>query len=255
MRELCVKQAIYNKLTALCSERAAYICLIDPDRAPLQQTVRLAELCDENGADVLLVGGSLMLRNRFHETLAAIKQSVQAPVVIFPGIYDFVSPHADAIFLLSMISSRNPQMLIGEHVRAASAIKAHDLESIGTGYMLVDAGHITSVQYMSNSLPIPADKPDIAVAHALAAQYLGMRLVYMDAGSGAQAPIRDDMIGAVRQAIEVPLVIGGGIRTPEVAAAKARAGADFIVTGTVLEEHGDAGLVREIAAAVQSVRR
>ncbi|MCD4830119.1 MAG: geranylgeranylglyceryl/heptaprenylglyceryl phosphate synthase [Candidatus Cloacimonetes bacterium] len=249
-----MKQTVYEKLTGLCRTRTGYICLIDPDRAPQDETVELATLCADNGADILLIGGSLMLHDRFHGALRAIHESVETPVVIFPGIYDFVSPHADAIFLLCMVSSRNPQMLIGEQVRAAPKIRACGLESIGTGYMLVESGRMTSVQYMSASLPIPAAKPDIAVAHALAAQYLGMRLIYMDAGSGAERPISCEMVNAVSEAIDVPLVVGGGIRNPEEAADIARAGADFIVTGTVLEDNGDPALVREIAAALREAR-
>lgn len=214
-----------------------------------------AKICQKNGADGILVGGSIMLENDFDRNLIAIKKNVDIPVLIFPGMFNFVSPHADALLLLSVISSRNPQMLIGEQVRAAPLIKYHNLEAIGTGYMLIESGQTTSVNYMSSSMPIPHNKNDIALATALAGQYLGMKIIYMDAGSGAQFPISDSMITKLKQNIELPLIVGGGIRTPEVARQKALAGADIIVTGNILEKNNDPSLIKEFADAIHSVVR
>ncbi len=253
--ENAVKKKIYNRLTKHAAERAGYFCLIDPDRFDINETVDLAVGCAESGADALLIGGSLMIHDNFEKSLKLIRRAVNIPVLIFPGIFNFVSRHADALLLLSMVSSRNPQMLIGEQVRAAPLIRSCNLEVIGTGYMVIESGKLTSVQYMSHSIPIPRNKPDIAVAHALAAQYLGMRLIYMDAGSGAEEPMSADMIKAVKDAVEIPVIVGGGIRTPETAVELAKAGADYIVTGTVIEDKKDTSLVRAFADALHGITR
>jgi len=246
---------IYNKLLDLTRKQASYFCLLDPDELDIDKTQDFAKMCEENGADGLLVGGSIMVNNKFQSNLKLIKDSVDIPVLIFPGIFDFVSPHADALLLLSVVTSRNPQMLIGEQVRAAPLIKHYGLESIGTAYMIIESGNSTSVQFMSGSLPLPRTKNDLAVAHALAGQYLGMKMIYMDCGSGAKYPATDEMVSAVRESVELPIILGGGIKTPEVAKQKAQAGADFIVTGNILEDNPDPKFIREFADAIHSVKR
>ena len=246
---------IYKKLLELKKERSNYFALIDPDSTDVNSIKETAKTFEENGVDGILVGGSIMLKDNFDTVLKKIKETVTIPVLIFPGIFNFVSPNADALLLLSVITGRNPQMLIGEQVRAAPLIKQYNLESIGTGYMLIDGGKISSVQYMSFSQPIPADKSDIAVAHALAAQYLGMKLIYMDAGSGAKNPISDTMIMQVKKNISLPLIVGGGIKTPEIAAQKAKAGADFVVIGTATENRRKESLIKEFADAIHNARK
>ena len=246
---------VYNKLLELAKKRANYFCLLDPDELQADQIQDFAKMCEENGADGLLVGGSIMVNNKFQSNLKLIKESVNIPVLIFPGIFNFVSPHADALLLLSVVTSRNPQMLIGEQVRAAPLIKHYGLEAIGTAYMIIESGNSTSVQFMSGSLPLPRTKNDLAVAHALAGQYLGMKMIYMDAGSGAKYAATDEMVAAVRKNVELPIILGGGIKSPEVAMQKAKAGADFIVTGNVLEDNPDPKLIREFADAIHSVKR
>ncbi|MDP8267498.1 MAG: geranylgeranylglyceryl/heptaprenylglyceryl phosphate synthase [Candidatus Tenebribacter davisii] len=246
---------VYDKMLKLANKRASYFCLLDPDELDVEKTQDFARLCEDNGADGLLVGGSIMVNNKFESNLKIIKESVDIPVIIFPGIFDFVSPYADALLLLSVVTSRNPQMLIGEQVRAAPLIKHYGLESIGTAYMIIESGNSTSVQFMSSSLPLPRMKNDLAVAHALAGQYLGMKLIYMDAGSGAKYAATDEMITAVRKNVDIPIILGGGITTPEVARQKAKAGADFIVTGNVLEKNPDPKLIKEFADAIHSVNR
>jgi len=246
---------VYDKILKHANERAGYFCLLDPDEMQVEKTQDFARMCEENGADGLLVGGSIMVNNKFQENLKLIKESVDIPVMIFPGIFDFVSPYADALLLLSVVTSRNPQMLIGEQVRAAPLIKHYNLEAIGTAYMIIESGNSTSVQFMSGSLPLPRTKNDLAVAHALAGQYLGMKLIYMDAGSGAKFAATDEMVTAVRESVELPIILGGGIKTPEVAMQKAKAGADFIVTGNILEENPDPKLIREFADAIHSIKR
>ena len=245
----------YNKLLKMAKERANYLCLIDPDKIDEKQAVQYAKTCEENGADGLLVGGSLMLTNNFESNLKVIKENVNIPVIIFPGIFNFVSKYADAILLLSVVSSRNPQMLIGEQVRAAPQIKQYNLEAIGTAYMLIDSGQNTSVNFMSSSFPIPRTKNDIAVAHALASQYLGMKIIYLDAGSGAEYPVPDDMIREIKKNISLPVILGGGITNPKIAAQKAAAGADFIVTGNILEKNLDSKLIREFANSIHNIKR
>lgn len=245
----------YDRLVKLSQKRANYFCLIDPDSIDVKDAARIATTFEENGVDGILVGGSMMLKDNFEIVLKIIKESVKIPVLIFPGIFNFVSPYADALLLLSMVSSRNAQMLIGEQVRAAPLIKQYNLESIGTGYMLIDGGRNTSVQYMSFSQPIPRDKNDIAIAHALAAQYLGMKLIYMDAGSGANFPISNEMITAIKSNIDIPLIVGGGIKTPEVARQKAEAGADFIIIGSALEKTQDVTLIKEFVDGIHGVKR
>ena len=185
------------------------------------------------------------------ELLSDIRRQCDIPLVLFPGNSFQLSWRADAILFLSLISGRNPELLIGQHVVAAPFLKMSPLEIISTGYILVDGGVTTAVQYMSNTYPIPAHKDDIAVCTALAGEMLGLKMMYLEAGSGAIRPVSESMIEAVRGAVSVPLLVGGGIRTPEKAAAKLRAGADVVVIGNAIEQ--DPGLIREMAAAVRSV--
>jgi phosphoglycerol geranylgeranyltransferase len=231
---------------------AIYAVLLDPDRLEPAENVALAGLAATSGVDVLLVGGSLSLTGRTEETIVSIKREVDLPVVIFPGDSSFVAPSADAILFLSLVSGRNPQYLIGEQVRAAPILREIGLETIPTAYMLVDGGRTTSVEFMSGTKPLPPDKPDIAMAHALAAQYLGMRIAFFDAGSGAQAPVPAELVGAVSSYVEIPVMVGGGIAEPERARALVEAGARIIVTGDVIERTRDAGLLRAFADAIHA---
>jgi len=247
---------IYNRLVEMSRQRANYFCLLDPDNFDGAQATEYTQLCEENGADGILVGGSMMFHDRFEENLIKINQAAKnIPVIIFPGLFNFVSPYADALFLISMISSRSAQMLIGEQVRAAPLIRKYGLEAIGTGYILIDGGKPSSVQYMSHSIPIPYDKDEIAAVHALTAQYMGYRMIYMDSGSGAENSISESMIKCVKKEINIPLVVGGGIRDPQIAHQKALAGADFIVTGNILEKEFKPQLIREFSQAIHSVLR
>ncbi len=241
---------VLDRIEDITARGAAYLVLLDPDTKSPSENASLAGLAEEAGADVVLVGGSLSLSGRCGDTVAAVKAAVSIPVVIFPGNAGFVSEGADAVLFLSLVSGRNPQFLIGEHVLAAPAIRRMGLETIPTAYMLVDGGATTSVEFMSNTRPVPRDKPDIAMVHALAGQYLGMKLVFMDAGSGARRHVPEEMVTAVARYIDVPLMVGGGIRDPRSASALVRAGARLVVTGEVVERTGDASLLAEFAAAV-----
>ncbi|MBN2017873.1 MAG: geranylgeranylglyceryl/heptaprenylglyceryl phosphate synthase [Candidatus Cloacimonetes bacterium] len=232
--------------------KPGFLCLIDPDKQQPDESAQLALKCQDNGVDVILVGGSLMVKDNFNETVKVIKNQVSIPVLVFPGIFNFVSPYADAILFLSMMSSRNSQLLIGEQVRTAPLIKKYDVEAIPTGYFLIESGSLTSVQFMSSSLPIPRTKFDIAVSHALAAQYLGMKLIFFDGGSGAKKSVPVEMIKRVKENISIPLIIGGGISTPEEAREKVEAGANFIVIGTAIENNNKTNLIKEFSEAIHS---
>jgi putative glycerol-1-phosphate prenyltransferase len=184
------------------------------------------------------------------ELVLSIKAQTKIPVILFPGSPSQVTPAADALLYLSLISGRNPELLIGQHVISAPLVKKSGLEIISTGYMVVDGGLPTTVSYISNANPLPSNKNEIAVCTALAGEMLGMKLIYLDAGSGALMPIPTEMIKAVSEQISIPLIVGGGITTPEKAAANCRAGADLIVVGNAIEK--DTDLISSICQAVQA---
>lgn len=227
---------------------AGYLTLLDPDRLSVEELEHRVDLSVEAGADAILVGTSLMFTAHYAECFARIKARANIPVISFPGGASQVVPTADAILFLSMISGRNPELLIGEHVRAAPLIKEFGVEAIPTGYMLVESGHMTSVEFMSSTRPLPRRKNDIAMAHALAAEYLGMKIIYLETGSGADSSVPDEMVRMVAEYISLPLIVGGGIRNPETARAKVEAGASFVVTGSLVED--DHARLSEVSAAV-----
>lgn len=242
---------IYTRLIDIRKRRGAgYIVLIDPDKLPLEENVKLAAQAEQEDADCIFIGGSLLSVPIFDELVKQIKNAVTIPVIIFPGGVQQISRHADAILFMSVISGRNPDLLIGQHVMGAPIVKMLNLEAISTGYMLIESGKVTSAEFMSNTKPIPRDKPDIALAHALAAEYLGMKLIYLEAGSGALHPVPDEMIQAIVRMCSLPIIVGGGIRTPDMARQKVAAGAAFIVTGNVLEDKKKDGLIQDFANAI-----
>lgn len=228
---------------------AGYLTLLDPDRLSLTQLEERAVMCAEAGADAILVGTSLMLSTAKNASVfQRLREVVDMPVISFPGDAGQVVPTADAIFFLSMISGRNPELLIGQQVRAAPLLKEYGVEVISTAYMLIESGSLTSTEYMSSTRPMPRDKHDIAMAHALAAEFLGMKLIYLETGSGAGASVPDGLIRAVVDYITLPVVVGGGIRDAATAREKVEAGAGFVVTGTAVES--DPGRLRDLSAAV-----
>ena len=210
--------------------------LVDPDRHQVSDFAPLAKKLAAYPVDYFLIGGSLLSKDLLDECLQAFKAACDIPLIIFPGGIMQVNGKADALLFLSLISGRNPELLIGKHVESVPYILDSGLEPISTAYMLIDGGNITTAQYISNTLPIPSDKPDIAALTAKAGEMLGMKLTYMDAGSGAKNSISPKMIKAVRQMIDSPLIVGGGIRTAQEAQEKLEAGADMIVIGNVLEK-------------------
>jgi phosphoglycerol geranylgeranyltransferase len=226
--------------------KKGFAVLLDPDKVALHQVPALTDKINAAGIDFVLVGGSLLLSEHMHQLVPALKRALRCPVVIFPGNVLQIVPGADAILFLSLISGRNPDLLIGNHVIAAPLLKKSGMEVLPTGYMLVDSGRPTSVNYMSNTLPIPYDKPEIAACTAMAGELLGLGLIYMDGGSGAERPISTEMISAVAGAVDIPLVVGGGIRTKRQAEAALKAGADLIVVGTAIEADAHNPLMTDI---------
>jgi len=232
-----------------------YWVLLDPDDFTPDKGAEVARKAEDAGVDGLLIGGSLIHTNRFDEFVRRVKQAVEIPAILFPGDSAQLSPHADAVLFLSLVSGRNPVNLIGEHVKAAPRIREIGIEVIPTAYLLVESGAVTSVEFMSNTRPLPRAKPSIAAAHALAAQYMGMSLVYLEAGSGAPQTVPDEMVRMVRSQIDVPLIVGGGIRTVAAARAKLAAGADILVTGNMLQRPGGLAGMKRIAALVRGFRK
>lgn len=245
-------KGIYN---SLCERKASgkksFAVLIDPDHVDNDKVEQLIELALNARIDYFLVGGSLVVSNYIDECIQIIKQNCEIPVILFPGSPSQVSKNADALLYLSLISGRNADLLIGQHVISAPVIKKSGLEIMSTGYMVIDGGAPTTVSYISNAAPLPADKNEIAICTAMAGEMLGMKLIYMDAGSGARRPITESMIERVSECISVPLIIGGGITDPEKAYLNCKAGADVIVVGNAIEKNE--GLIMEMAAAVHSV--
>jgi phosphoglycerol geranylgeranyltransferase len=243
------KFPIYSKfLEGKAEGKRFFSILIDPDKLKIGRVDEIVKLAIEAKADCFFLGGSLVVNDVLDEVIMKIKAYSDIPVVLFPGSSRQLSYKADALLFLSLISGRNPELLIGKHVETAPFLKISPLEIISTGYMLIDGGVPTSVSYMSNTYPIPSNKDDIAVCTAIAGEMLGLRLLYMDAGSGAEIPVSTSMIEAVSGAIDIPLIVGGGIRTPEKAKANVEAGADIVVVGNAIEK--DPQLILEIAAAV-----
>ncbi|HEX5167921.1 MAG TPA: geranylgeranylglyceryl/heptaprenylglyceryl phosphate synthase [Cyclobacteriaceae bacterium] len=214
--------------------------LIDPDKvSDSNQLQHLVNLANENCVDFFFVGGSLVTTTNLSDVVKQIKDNVTIPIVLFPGNSIQIDSNADALLFLSLISGRNPELLIGQHVVAAPIIRNTRLEVIPTGYMLINSGRITSVAYISNTTPIPDDKHSLAACTAMAGEMLGLQAIYMDAGSGAENPIQPKMISAVRKAVKIPLIIGGGLNTYRKAITALEAGADTIVIGNALEKNPD----------------
>jgi putative glycerol-1-phosphate prenyltransferase len=213
-----------------------FALLIDPDKYTVRSLLATIYAAEESGTNFILVGGSLV-SDRIDETIEIIKKNTRIPVLLFPGSLLQLSDKADGILLLSLISGRNPDYLIGNHVLAAPFLKKSGLEILPTGYILVGEGHGSSVEYISNTRPIPAGKTDLVVATAIAGELTGNQLIYLESGSGAPEVISPKLIAEVKRNISIPLLVGGGIRTAEQVKAIAEAGADMVVVGNAVEEN------------------
>ena len=246
--------AIYQDiLTQTKQGRKQLAVLIDPDKLLNKDVESIAINAAKSGVDYFFVGGSLLVNNELDQCIKTLKANSEIPVILFPGNTMQMSWRADAILFLSLISGRNAEMLIGLHVIAAPYLKLSPLEVISCGYMLIESGKTTAVQYMSNTMPIPSDKIDIAICTAMAGEMLGLKLIYLEAGSGAQQSVPLSMIEQVKQNINIPVIVGGGLCTPDQVSEVAKAGADIIVIGTAFEQHS--GLVSEMADAVHKASK
>ncbi len=220
------------------TEHPLLAVLIDPDKITDENLQKICSYANQGFADFLFVGGSLVV-NSLKDIVAKLKKSTQTPVVLFPGSALQICYNVDAVLFLSLISGRNPDFLIGHHVLVAQTLKNSNVEVIPTGYILIGGDKTTSVEYMSNTMPIPADKPEIAVSTAIAGELLGQKIIYLEAGSGAHININNVLIEKVKKSIEIPLIVGGGINSPDRLLKTAKAGADIVVVGTHFENFPD----------------
>ncbi len=238
------KQIIDKKLKG----KKQLALLIDPDKTGLNDLKKLTELVNLTPPDFILVGGSLISQNT-DEIIKTLKSLVNIPVILFPGSSFQVSSYADGILFLSLLSGRNPEFLISHHVSAAPLIKSSGMEVISTGYLLIDGGKVSSVEYMSNTKPIPAEKTDLAAATALAGEMMGMKMLYLEAGSGAANVVPPSLIQKVRTQVSVPLIVGGGLNSSETIMAACKAGADIVVVGNAFEKNPE--LLKEFVDVIR----
>ncbi|WP_245820776.1 phosphoglycerol geranylgeranyltransferase [Saccharicrinis aurantiacus] len=223
--------------------------LIDPEKYPQNNLIKVITAIESAMPDLILVGGSLV-SVKTDKVIKSLKQHLDIPVVLFPGSLLQVTPEADALLFISLISGRNSDLLIGNHVVVAPFLKESNLEVLSTGYILVESGKRTSVEYMSQTAPIPADKSDIAAATAIAGEMLGHKLIYLEGGSGAEVPIPQELIQKVKLSIDIPLIVGGGLNTAEKVKNACDAGADVIVVGNAFEK--DISLLSEFRKIIKS---
>ncbi len=244
---MSVYQQIITKKTL---QQKQFAVLVDPDKITEQGLRQLAEEATKSNVDYFFLGGSLLTSGSISGCISIIKSVTNIPVILFPGSVQQIDATADALLFLSLISGRNPDLLIGNHVKAAPILRNMQLEVISTGYILIESGNRTTVQYISNTFPIPADKPEIAACTAMAGELLGMKLIFAEAGSGALNPVSTEMIKAIREQVNIPLIVGGGIKTPEKALLNCQSGADIIVVGNSIEK--DQMLLHRMAEAIHS---
>jgi putative glycerol-1-phosphate prenyltransferase len=240
---------VYEKIKSSKGNKKLFAVLIDPDKVSEKSLKEIISSCNSSNVDLILIGGSLLF-TPIDQTILSINKQTNIPVLLFPGSLLQVSEKADGLLLNVLISGRNSEYLIGNHVVAAPVIRKSKLESISTGYILIDGGKTTSVEYISNTKPIPADKVDIAVATAMAGEMIGMKLIYLEAGSGAKHPVSSDMINEVSQAVSIPVIVGGGIKTEQQLSKACKAGADIIVVGTAIES--DVSKIESFSKIIQS---
>ena len=237
-------------LNTIETKGAAYLVLLDPDKLSEAKLIPFVRHCEKSGVDGFLIGGSLMISGDLDSFVEKVKIETSLPAIIFPGSINQISPVADAILFLSVISGRNAEHLIGKHVTASPLIKRAKVEPISTGYVLVESGVTTTAVYMSGSFPVPRNKPEIAAATALAGEYLGMKFIYLEAGSGALESVPDEMVKAVSEECSIPIIVGGGIRNPQTARRKVDNGASIIVTGNFFENENNWDLIKDFANAI-----
>ena len=243
--------SVLSKLNDCVEKKGAgFIVLIDPDKKNDKNIDQLVEKAHQNGVDAIFVGGSIMMDGLYHKRVERIKSISEIPVILFPGGVNQINKHYDAMLFISLLSGRNSHYLIGEQVIAAPIVKDYGIETIPTGYLLIDGGSPTSVEVVSGTKPLPSNRPDIIVSHALAAQFLGMELIYLEAGSGALNEVPKDVVKKVADEISIGLIVGGGIRTPEDANSIVNSGASFVVIGSAIEKSAE--LMEEFSSSIHS---
>ena len=243
--------SVLSKLNDCVEKKGAgFIVLIDPDKKNDKNIDQLVEKAHQNGVDAIFVGGSIIMDGLYHKRVERIKSISEIPVILFPGGVNQINKHYDAMLFMSLLSGRNSHYLIGEQVIAAPIVKDYGIETIPTGYLLIDGGSPTSVEVVSGTKPLPSNRPDIIVSHALAAQFLGMELIYLEAGSGALNEVPGDVVKKVADEINIGLIVGGGIRTPEDANSIVNSGASFVVIGSAIEKSAE--LMEEFSSSIHS---
>ena len=242
---------IYNSIIKnKKANKKSFALLIDPDKQNNDEIINIVEKAKKAKVDYFFVGGSLLTNYNLDSCLKVLKKNSNIPIILFPGNAMQINDKADAILFLSLISGRNPEMLIGKQVITAPLLKRSSLEILPTGYMLIDSGKQTTASYMSDTTPIPAEKNSVASCTAMAGEMLGLKIIFMDGGSGAKNPISNEMISEVSKSVDVPIIIGGGISSGEKAIANCKSGADIIVVGDAIEK--DQNLILEISNAVHN---
>ena len=243
---------VLNYILEKVEKGKMHMTLIDPEDQKPEESAKIAYEATKAGTDAIMIGGSTVAnRKDVDATIKAIKEVVDIPVIIFPNSASVISPYADAIYFMSLLNSESVNMIIGQQVRGAPWVKKLGLEPIPMGYIIVEPG--MTVGKIGRAKPIPRNNPDLAAAYALAAQYLGMKLVYLEAGSGAPEPVPPDMVRAVKKEIDIPLIVGGGIRDADKASELVKAGADVIVTGTIVEIVED--IKKELGKIIKAVKK
>ena len=234
-------------------EGSVHMTLIDPEKITVQGAARVAENSEKSGTVAIMIGGSTFIsQGHLDEVVKAIKSAVKVPTILFPNNVTGISGYADAIWFMSLLNSVDPYFLMGAQILGAPLVKKFGIEPISMGYIIVGEGGTAGI--VGKAISVPYNKPELAAAHALAGEYLGMRFIYLEGGSGAANPVPPEMIGAVKRLLNVPLIVGGGIRSREQAIAAASAGADIIVTGNVTETSDAKQKVSEIIEGIKGIR-
>lgn len=242
---------VYNYIKSIIQEKgSSFFILLDPDKLEINRIKDFVTYAESSGVDGFLIGGSLIMNGDFELFIKEVKIHSTKPIIIFPGSITQVSSFADAILFISVVSGRNPEHLIGKQILAAPLIKKANIEPLATGYIIVESGTITTATYISGSLPIPRNKPEIAVATALAAEYLGMKLIYLEAGSGAQYSVPSEMVKLVSKTCTIPIIVGGGLRTIDDVSEKVSNGASVIIMGNFFENENNWNLIKDFSSAI-----
>ncbi|GBE18213.1 heptaprenylglyceryl phosphate synthase [archaeon BMS3Abin16] len=232
-------------------EHKLHFTLLDPDKQSPDEAGEMALQAAQGGTDAIMLGGSIgVMQNELDATILAIKEKTSLPTILFPGDVSGMSRHADAILFMSLLNSRNPYFIIGAQVAGAPVVKRMGIEAIPMGYLIVEPGGMAG--YVGDARLVPREKPELAAAYGLAAQYLGMKLLYLEGGSGIREPIPAETIAVVKSQLDIPVIVGGGIRSGRDAKKAALAGADIIITGTIVEDTGDVRKkIEEITGAIR----